>query len=130
MTSIHFDTTEVNRLAVDFSKAPGRIQRKAPRIMQKTAFDIKTRMRRDARGHRYLPHFAREINYDRTDTLGLAYEIGFDKQEQGNLANIIVFGSINNAPVYDFYGALYAEALGLVNKLAAAGQESVLGVGA
>lgn len=128
MASIHFDTSELNALAIDFSKAPGRIQRAAPKVMHKAAFDIKTRMRRDARGHRYLPHFANEINYDRTDSLGLAYEIGFDKRGQGNLANIIAFGSINNAPVYDFYGALTIEALTLGTKLADAGHDSVFGI--
>ncbi len=128
MTSIHFDTSEINQLAVDFSRAPGRMQRAAPKVMHKTAFDIKTRMRRDATGHRYLPKFAREVNYERIDTLGLHYEIGFDKAGQGKLANIIVFGSINNAPVYDFYGALYAETRTLASKLADAGHDSALGV--
>lgn len=127
MSRIEFDTSEVKRLAVDLSQAPGRIQRKAPKVMHRAAIDVKKAMRVDASGHRYLHQFAREVNYDRLDALGLAYEVGFDKSGQGNLANIIVFGSINNAPVYDFTAALRRETPNIVRHLANAGEDSVLG---
>ena len=124
---IRFDTSELERLAVDLSQAPGRIQRAAPKVMRQGAIAIKAAMQVDASGHRHLPHFAEEVGYSRLDAIGLAYEIGFNKHGQGHLANIIVFGSINNAPVYNFTDALRRETPLLVNRLANAGEDAVLG---
>ena len=127
MNDLHFDTTELRKLAVDLSQAPGRIQRRAPKAMLQGARGIRRAMRKDASGHRYLHKFAQEVNLSRLDGAGLAYEIGFDKSGQGNLANIIVFGSINNASVYDFDSAWRREMPALLQRLAGAGEESVLG---
>lgn len=127
MNDLHFDTTELRKLAVDLSLAPGRIQRRAPKAMLQGARGIRRAMRKDASGHRYLHEFAQEVNLTRLDGAGLAYEIGFDKSGQGKLANIIVFGSINNASVYDFDSAWRREMPALLQRLAGAGEESVLG---
>lgn len=127
MSRIEFDTSELKRLAVDLSQAPGRIQRKAPKVMHRAAFEVKKGMRHDASGHRYLRQFDYRVNYDRLDAIGLAYEVGFDKIGQGKLANIIVFGSINNAPVFDHTAALRRETPNIVRHLGVAGEDSVLG---
>lgn len=65
---------------------------------------------------------------DQLDGLGLHYEVGFDKHDQGNLANIIVFGSVNNAPVYDFTAALRGETPRIVHRLANDAENAVFGV--
>lgn len=95
--SIEFDSREVNQLAIDLSKAPGRIQRSAPKTLRKGAFDVKQRLRRDASGHAYLPGLAAKAAY--TEFTPLSYEIGFDKGGQGSLANVAVYGTSNNAPI-------------------------------
>lgn len=99
MTRLHWDTSEANRLAVDLSAAPGRIQRKAPGVFARGAFEIKNRIKRAASGHDYLPSLSAHVSYDHRGFL--EYEIGFDKVGQGNLANIAAYGSINNAPVME-----------------------------
>lgn len=95
--TIEFDSREVNQLAIDLSKAPGRIQRSAPKTLRKGAFDVKQRLRKDASGHGHLPYLQGKVNYD--ELTPLSYEIGFDKGEQGSLANVAVYGTANNAPV-------------------------------
>lgn len=94
---IKIDASEVDRLALDLSKAPGRIQRRAPKTLRKGAFDVKQRLRRDASGHAYLPGLAATAAYD--EMTPLSYEIGFDKSGQGHLGNVAVYGTPNNAPI-------------------------------
>ncbi len=127
MVYIKFDTSEVKRLAVDLSEAPSRLQRKAPKVMARGAFQIKKGMRKDASGHNFLSKLSYKVNYDQLDSGGLNYEIGFDKVGQGNLANIIVFGSINNAPVFDHTAALRRETPLILHHLGDAGEDSVFG---
>lgn len=93
----HWNTEQVDRLSLDLSEAPGRMQRKAPRVFGRGALEIKNRLQRAASGHRYLPALDRFVSYDKLGDLH--YEIGFEKAGAGNLANIAVYGSINNAPV-------------------------------
>lgn len=97
MTKITWDTSEVNALASDLSKAPGRIQRKAPAVFARGALETKKRIQRDATGHGHLRGLPRHVGYDRIGLLD--YEIGFNKSGQGNLANFAVYGSVNNSPV-------------------------------
>lgn len=95
--SLRWDTSEVDTLALDLSKAPGRMQRKAPKVFARGAFETKGRIQRDATGHGHLPQLQRYVSYDKLGDLN--YEIGFDKSGQGNLANFAVYGSVNNTPV-------------------------------
>lgn len=127
MGGIHFDTTQLRELSVDFSKAPGRVQRNAPKAMRRGAQIVKLAMKEDASGHRYLPKFASRVDFDKRDAIGLVYEIGFNKVGQGNLAHIIVFGSVNNAPVYDFFAALRRSVPTIMEDMANAGESSVFG---
>ena len=128
-----FDTSELERLAVDFSEAPGRIQRKAPKVMHKTALEIKKGMRRDLRAGMYnharthIPDMRGQINYDRLDALGLAYEIGIDKDGQGKLGNFAAFGSINNAPIFDHTDSMRREMPRLLRALGTVAEDSVFG---
>lgn len=127
MSGIHIDTSEVDRLAVDLSQAPGRIQRKAPKVMQVGAYKIKQEMQSDFSGHGHLPHLGHKVNYDRRDALGLSYEIGIDKGGQGDLGNIAAYGSSNNAPVADKNAGLRKELPMIVFHLGGAAEDSVLG---
>lgn len=122
---IKFDTSEVDRLALDLSRAPGRIQRSAAKVMLVAANKIKKGMRRDADGHDYLPHIGYTVNYDKLGDL--SYEIGFDKEGQGNLANVLVYGSVNNAPVWNHTAPLYRELPHITANLGDAAAEAALG---
>lgn len=122
---IEFDTSEVDRLALDLSRAPGRIQRSAAKVMLVAANKIKKGMRRDADGHDYLPHLGYTVNYDKVGDL--AYEIGFDKDGQGKLANIMAYGSVNNAPILDHTAPLRRELPHIAANLGDAGAEAALG---
>ena len=132
---IRFDTSELERLAVDFSQAPGRIQRKAPKVMRKTALEIKSGMRRDLlagmhnHGRTHIPDMSGAINYDQLDAIGLAYEIGIDKDGgQGELGNFAAFGSpINNAPIFDHTDSMRREMPRLLRALGAVAEDSVFG---
>lgn len=126
MTRLEWDTSELDRLAVDLSKAPGRIQRKAPGVFARGAFEIKKRLKRDASGHGHLPELDRHVSYDKLGPLD--YEIGFDKIGQGNLANIAVYGSVNNAPVMGSPAdAARLEMPAIERHLGAEGADAVLG---
>ena len=123
---LEWDTSEVNRLAVDLSEAPGRMQRKAPKVFARGAFEIKNRIKRAASGHDYLPELSSHVSYTKYGDLD--YEIGFDKVGQGNLAVFAVYGSINNAPIMESPAMLARRELPEIERhLGDAGEESVLG---
>lgn len=123
----NFDTSEVERLALDLSRAPGRIQRAAPKTLEVGAFKIKKTMASDASGHGNLPGLAATVSYEKEDALGLAYIIGFEARGQGYLDNIAAFGTVNNAPVLDHRRGLRMELPSILRHLAADGESSVLG---
>lgn len=126
--SIEFDSSEVKRLALDLSGAPGRIQRRAPKTLRKGAFDVKQRLRRDAEGHAYLPGLAAKAAY--SEFTPLSYEIGFDKGSTGSLGNVAVYGTSNNAPIMSSPADhLRLELPTILRHLADDGEESVLGDG-
>jgi hypothetical protein len=126
MARLEWDTSEVNRLAVDLSEAPGRVQRKAPKVFARGAFEIKNRIKRAASGHGHLSKLGAQVSYDKLGPL--SYEIGFDKVGQGALGNIAVFGSINNAPVMESPAMIARRELPEIERhLGVLGEESVLG---
>lgn len=121
----HWDTSEVNRLSLDLSEAPGRMQRKAPKVFGRGALEIKKRLQRAASGHRYLPELDNYVGYDKLGEL--TYEIGFEKAGQGNLAVFAVYGSVNNAPVMmSPADAARLEMSAIERNLADAGEAAVL----
>lgn len=126
MTRLHWDTSEVERFAIDLSEAPGRMQRKAAGVFARGAYEIKGRIRRAALGHDYLPDLPRFVSYDHLGPLH--YEIGFDKVGQGNLAVFAVYGSVNNAPVMPTpYALALPELREIERHLANEAEDAVLG---
>jgi hypothetical protein len=126
---IHIDDSELERLEVDISAAPGRLQRNASEATVKGARRIRAEMSIDAAGHRYLPRFAKSPDYELLTPLEA--EIGHKprNKKQGSLAHILFYGSVNNAPIGD-YMAGPRRALPHVERIYAdAAEESVLGGG-
>lgn len=124
--TLRWDTSEVDHMATDLSKAPGRIQRKAPKVFARGALETKNRIQRDATGHGHLPQLQRFVSYDQLGLLN--YEIGFEKAGQGNLAVFAVFGSINNAPVMASPAVhLRRELPEIERQLGAGGEDAVFG---
>lgn len=128
MTTVHydFDDTEVRRLEVDLSQAPARIQREAPRVLRRLVGPkLAHEMKQDADGHRYLTHLPSHVSYEMLGPFSL--EAGIEYVGQGKLAHIIVFGSVNNAPVYDHVRGLRRTTPYAEKWLGDAAEESVLG---
>lgn len=127
---VHFDTSEVDRLAVDLSKAPTRIQRKAPGVMKKGALQIKRGLGREFSGHGHAPHLGTPaFEFEQRDAAGLAYEIGeLDSSgPQWGIAAILQFGTSNNAPSADMTIPLQKEIPAIMRHLGDAAEDSVLG---
>lgn len=126
--NISLDHSELDEVAVDLAKAPGRIARTAPKVLKTGAFKAKQNLQRDADGHRHLDSFAHHVAFEQLDGLGLDYEIGFNKSGQGKLAPIMVFGSVNNAPIMGTPAdALRKEMPAILIHLADAGADAVFG---
>lgn len=125
----HVDASGIFALAGDFGRAPGRLERHAPGLMEREAFEVKQRMREIFSGHRYAGQVPGSLEYERTDFLGLGYEIGeLDSGgPQWGLAAILAFGTSNNAPVVDHTDALRRQAPKLEEKLGDEAEDAVLG---
>lgn len=126
MTRIEFDASEVANLSLDLSRAPGRIQRSAPKVLETGAFKTKRNLQRMAKGHRFLGGLDSAVAYDALTPLH--YEIGFDKGGVGSLANVAVYGTSNNAPVMGSpRDALRLELPSILRHLEDEGEDAVLG---
>lgn len=125
----HVDSSELNRLSIDMSRAPGRMQRRAPRTMKRSALEIKRHMQADFSGHRYAGGVPFSLEFEQRDGLGLAFEIGeLDSAgRQWGLAAILSFGTANNAPVVDHTAGLRRETPSMVRHLADDAEGSVFG---
>ena len=125
----HIDTSDAKRLSVDLAKAPGRLQRRAPRTMKRSALEVKRRMQEDFSGHRYAGGVPFSLEFEQLDGLGLAYEVGeLDSAgRQWGIAAILAFGTANNAPRVDHTAGLRRELPSIVRHLADDGEDSVLG---
>ncbi len=130
MSRITVDTSDARRFGVDLSNAPGRLQRRAPRTMKRTALEIKRRMAEDFSGHRYAGGVPFSLEFQQLDPLGLRYEIGeLDSAgAQWGIAAILAFGTSNNAPVVDHTASLWREAPVMVNHLGGDAADSIFGV--
>lgn len=100
MSSISIDDRELKQLEVDISGAPARVRRNAREGTIKGARRISREMRVDASGHRRLKHLPDAVSYQLVTPLEAEIGLG-PNANQGSLAHIIVYGSVNNAPVYD-----------------------------
>jgi hypothetical protein len=126
---VHFDTSQVDRLAADLSRAPGRIQRKAPGVMKKGALEILRAARKEFSGHSHAPHAARSFEMRQWDSLGLSWEVGeLDSSgPQWGIPHILQYGTSNNAPVADIKVALRGEIPAIMRHLGDTAEDSVLG---
>lgn len=129
MVRFHMDDSELRNLEIDLSLAPRRVQLAAPRVLRTVVGPrLEKEMKRDARGHRFLPRLARAVSWEMLDEWQV--EAGISPRpsgRQGRLAHIIVYGSVNNGPVYDHTAALRRTEPAAVRALADAAEESVLG---
>lgn len=129
------DATELRQLAADLSGAPLRVQWNADKAVRRGARLIDREMRRDARGHQGnwfgIPgtEFNTPLeNHVSHEMVGpLEAEIGIESKGAGKLAHIIVYGSVNNAPVYDHTAGPRRAMPRIEQIMAEAAEESVLG---
>lgn len=127
MSGVHFDTSQVDRLAVDLSEAPDRLQRSARQTMRKSAQRIKRRMQEEFAGHRYAPEVP--LSFEVRQLGGLGYEIGElnSAGPQWGIAAILAYGTSNNAPVADHRKSLREETPFMVAQLGDDAADAVLG---
>lgn len=122
---VRFDTSDVKSLNADLSRAPARVQRAARGVLRDGARSVARHLRRDASGHRHLAELPGSVSSGQVGPLN--WEIGFDKGGQGSLAHIIVYGSVNNAPVFSNTSSLHKALPGVERDFAEAGDRSVFG---
>lgn len=124
---VRIDTSQIDELAVDLSRAPERMKRAAGKTMKRSALEIKKKMRQDFSGHRYARAVPFSLEFQPRG--GLRYEIGeLDSAgPQWGLAAILAFGTSNNTPVVDHTAALRREAPVMMRHLLDGGVDSVFG---
>lgn len=107
-----FDMSEVNKLAADLGRIPGRMVAPVTAALTKSADSLKEAMRADAGGIGHAPYFPDSITAEVKTTVGqFTAEVGPDKDlRQGALGNILYFGTSKNGPVLDINGPLDGEA--------------------
>lgn len=136
MTRMEWDAEELGRLAVDLKGAPFRVQRATISALDTRIGPMVAReMRIDAKGHKgnwfgqpgtsYDTPLEKHVSHEMVGRYEV--EVGIEKKGAGKLAGIIVFGSVNNDPVYD-HMAGPRRALPRVERLAGnVAEDSVLG---
>lgn len=99
----HIEADELRKLELDLRGAPARVKWGAASLLAtRVAPIMEEAMRDDAKGHRYLPKLPDAVSSEMLDQNTL--EVGLEaagKRHQGSIAHIIVYGSVNNQPVYD-----------------------------
>lgn len=95
------DAKELKLLEQDFASAARQLSRELRQVVSKGALNVKEDWRERWKNHPKIRHIPRSIGYDLTSGPGWAQGvIGPDKEKmQAALANIIEFGSVNNAPI-------------------------------
>lgn len=124
--TLKIDDHELEQLELDLREAPMRLQLGSRKTMRKAAELVDKGMVKDARGHRYLPRFPRNISHESDD---FSAEIGFDRSKdlQGSLVWIILNGSINNAPVWDYAAALHRSTPAILEMYGGTAEDATLG---
>jgi hypothetical protein len=89
------DGREVDALARSFTTAPAKVIPSLVPVAKNAGNKIKNGLRREASGHRRLPHLQTGISYEVNVTRdSVSVEVGWhDPAGQQNLANIIAFGT-------------------------------------
>lgn len=135
--SIEIDDRELHQLAVDIGGAPWRVTRNARTALSRSAALVDEQMTIDAYGHRGNWFGRPGTDYATKLDLHVSHEllgnwtadIGIEYKGVGKLAHIIVYGSANNAPVYDHTAALRRSIPQILQKFGEAAEDSVLGGG-
>ena len=124
---VHFDTSQVDRLAVDLRQAPKRLQFKARGVMKRGALEILRAAREEFSGHGHAPYAQGSLEMEKRGEFG--WEIGeLDSGgPQWGLPHILQYGTVNNAPVADIKNALRGEIPEIMRHLGDAAEDSVLG---
>lgn len=132
---IHIDSSELDRLRIDLAGAPFRVQTNASSGVRRSAALVDEGMTLDAAGHQgnwfgipgtqYDTPLEKHVSHEMLTPLSA--EIGIEAKGAGKLAHIIVFGSVNNGPVYDHTAAMRRSMPAIENILADAAEESVFG---
>lgn len=123
---IEMDDRELRKLEVDLSESKLRVQFGATKTLRRSASRVDLAMREDASGHRYLPNLPNAVSHELLDSL--TAEIGLAPDgDQGSLAHIIAYGSVNNAPVYDHTAGLRRWTPWILNQFGEMAEKSVLG---
>lgn len=105
---IEIDDSELRTLEVDLARAPGRVQRQSTRALKyRVGPMVADEMREDARAaQRSSPssirHLPKSVSHEMIDDWTVEVGLGPRRgKTQGALAHILVYGSVNNAPLYD-----------------------------
>lgn len=132
---LHIDDSELRNLELDLSRAPLRAQANASSAVRRGAQLVDAEMVIDATGHmgnyfgipgtEYATPLEKHVSHEMLAPLWA--EIGIESKGAGKLAHIIVYGSVNNAPVYDHTAALRRSTPAIEGFVADAGEESVFG---
>jgi hypothetical protein len=127
VVGVHVDDHELEQLEVDLRQAPTRVQLGSKKTLRRGAELVDKAMVHDARGHRYLPRFPRNISHGMVGDLEA--EIGFDRSKglQGSLVWIILHGSINNAPVWDYTAGLRRSTPEILEMFGQTAEDATLG---
>jgi hypothetical protein len=126
--TITIDSHEVEQLETDLREAPGRIQRGARKVLKRGAEIIDKGMQADARGHRFLPRLPKSVTHEMIDDWTAEIGLSPIPGTQGRLAHIIVYGSVNNAPVYDYTAALRRSTPEILDLFGRQAEDDALGV--
>lgn len=125
---LEIDDSELRKLQLDLSGAPLRVQFGRTKVVKRGLKYIEMAMKHDAEGHRYLKHLPKAVSSEMlTDDMGEA-GLGPDGG-QGSIAHIIVYGSVNNAPVYDHTAGPRKMIPRILRDFADMGEDAVLGGG-
>jgi hypothetical protein len=110
----------LNELVAEFDRAQSRALPETEKVIEKSAVNIKTDWAQRWSGLAHAPALSKAISYDKYHLLGsVNVEIGPDKnRRQGDLGNLIEYGSVNNAPHPGGLPALEAEEPRLARALA------------
>jgi hypothetical protein len=124
---IEIDDSELRTLQLDLEKAPARIQLGAHKTLGRAGDLVDKGMKEDARGHRFLPRLPKSVSHEFLDYY--TQEIGLSPipRTQGRLAHIIVYGSVNNAPVYDHTAALRRSEPAILEMFGRTAEDATLG---
>jgi hypothetical protein len=121
---VQFTRTGDLELALTLDRATSKALPETTKVIGRASFNIKNHWKKLWSGFPHLPALPGAINYDIYPTLAgnVESEIGVDKtRRQGELGNIIAFGSPTSAPIPGPLTALDAEAPKFESALAALG---------